>query len=109
MAGKIIMCAVCFGCAALFFAIGVYAKKIEKPMWFWAGSQVDPAKITDVPAYNRENGIMWQLYALWYLAAGIAAFWSSILAVVFLVLGCSVGIALLVSSYLKIEKKYSVL
>ncbi len=108
MAGKIIMWAVCFGCAILFFAIGLYAKKLKKPMWFWAGTEVDPATITDVKAYNRENGIMWQVYSLWYLAAGLAEFWNAVLAVVFLVLGCSVGIVLLVGTYLKIHKKYSV-
>ena len=108
MAGKIIMCIVCFGCAILFFAIGIYARKLKKPMWFWSGTEVDPATITDVKEYNRENGVMWQLYSLWYLAAGLAEFWNAVLAVVILVLGCSVGIVLLVSSYLKIHKKYSV-
>lgn len=34
MAGKIIMWAVSFGCASLFFAIGVYAQKLKKPMGF---------------------------------------------------------------------------
>lgn len=108
MAGKIIMCIVCFGCAILFFAIGIYARKLKKPMWFWSGTEVDPTKITDVKEYNRENGVMWQLYSLWYLAAGSAEFWNAVLAVVILVLGCSVGIVLLVSTYLKIHKKYSV-
>lgn len=85
MAGKMIMWAVSFGCAILFFCIGVYARKLEKPMWFWSGSEVDAAKITDVKQYNKENGVMWQLYSLWYFAAGIAEIWNSILALILLV------------------------
>ena len=108
MAGTIMMCVVCFGCAVLFFSIGVYAKKLDKPMWFWAGTEVDAKKITDIAQYNRENGVMWQIYSLWYFAAGIAELYSPILAVLFLVLGCTAGIAVLVASYLRIFKKYSV-
>ncbi len=108
MAGTIMMCVVCFGCAVLFFSIGVYAKKLQKPMHFWSGVEVDAAKITDIAQYNRENGVMWQIYSLWYFAAGIAELYSPILAVLFLVLGCTAGIAVLVASYLRIFKKYSV-
>lgn len=108
MAGKIIMWIVSFGCAILFFAIGVYARKLKKPMWFWSGSEVDATKITDVKQYNKENGVMWQLYSLWYFAAGISEIWNPILALLFLVLSCSIGIVLLVRSYNKIYKRYSI-
>ena len=108
MAGKIILWIVCFGCGILFFCIGIYAKRLKKPMWFWAGTEVDAAKISDVKAYNRENGVMWQLYSLWYFAAGVAEFWIPLLAVALLVSGCTVGMIFLVGTYLKIYKKYSV-
>ena len=108
MAGKIIMWVVCFGCAILFFAIGIYARKLKKPMWFWSGSEVPASQITDVAQYNKENGIMWQLYSLWYFAAGLAEIWSSLLAVIILVGSCTVGIVPLVYSYNKIYKKYRV-
>ena len=55
MAGAIIGCIIYFGCAILFFGIGVYAQRCQKPMWFWSGTEVDPATITDVALYNREN------------------------------------------------------
>ena len=108
MAGKIIMCAVSFSCAILFFAIGVYARKLKKPMWFWSGSEVDASQITDVRLYNKENGTMWQLYSLWYFAAGMAEIWNTIIALILLILSGTVGIALLIGSYNKIYKKYSV-
>ena len=107
MAGTIIMCVVCFGCAVLFFSIGVYAKKLQKPMHFWSGVAVDASRITDIGQYNRENGVMWQLYSLWYLAAGISGIFHSLLALVFLILGCTAGTAILVCSYNRIYQKYS--
>ena len=108
MAGKIIMAVVSFGCGGLFFAIGIYARKLKKPMWFWSGSEVDASQITDVRRYNRENGIMWQIYSLWYFAAGIAEIPNPVLALIFLVLGCTAGSILLVCSYNKIYSKYRV-
>lgn len=108
MAGKIIMWIVCFGCGLLFFGIGAYARKLKTPMWFWSGTTVDASQITDVTRYNKENGTMWQLYSLWYFAAGAAVCWEAAAAVVFLVAGCSVGLWLLVRSYQRIYGKYRV-
>ena len=108
MSGKIIMFVVSFGCAILFFGIGIYAKRLKKPMWFWTGSEVDPSQITDIRQYNKEIGIMWQLYSLWYFATGIAEIWNSILALILLVLSCTVGIVFLIITYNKIYKKYSI-
>ena len=106
MAGKIIMWVVSFGSAILFFCIGVYARKLEKPMWFWSGSEVDPASLTDVRGYNAENARMWIGYSLWYWASGAAWIWSKAAALILLILSCTVGIAFLVGRFHKIEKKY---
>ena len=95
-----------FGCGALIFGIGIYAKKLEKPMWFWSGTDEDPATITDVRAYNRENSRMWKWYSAWFWAAGVLWIWNEVVAVVVLALGCTVGIGLLIGRYLRIEKKY---
>ena len=89
MAGKIIGWVVAFGCAILFYGIGVYAQKLEKPMWFWSGTEVDATKITDV-------------------AAGVAQIWSAIAYAIILVLSCTVGLAILIRTYQQISKKYSV-
>lgn len=107
MGGTVIWLAVTFGCGLLFFFIGVYAGRREQPMWFWAGTEVDGSKLTDVKAYNRENARMWMLYSLWYWIAGIAWLWSSAVALIALILGCTLGIAVLVGTFLRIEKKYT--
>ena len=106
MIGAIIWYVIMFGCAALFYGIGIYAGRLEKPMWFWSGSVVDAAAITDVKAYNRENARMWKWYSVWYWVAGLAWNWSEAVALVALFASCSVGIVILVRTYKKIEKKY---
>lgn len=108
MAGKIICWIVSFGCAILFYSIGVYAQRREEPMWFWSGSKVGADQITDVKSYNQENASMWKLYSLWYVAAGIAEIWNSIAMLIILVLSCTVGVVILIHSYKKIYEKYSV-
>ena len=106
MIGTIIWYLTMFGCALLFCGIGVYAERIDKPMWFWSGTEVKPDTITDIKAYNQENARMWKWYSVWYWVAGFAWIWNETVALVALFAGCSVGIVILVRTYLKIEKKY---
>ena len=106
MAGKIICWAISFGCAILFYSIGVYAKKCDKPMGFWSGSEVKPEQISDIKQYNKENSIMWKLYSLWYFAAGLARLWDSIVFAVILIMSCTVGLVLLILCYNRIFRKY---
>ena len=101
MAADIIWYLTMFGCAALFVGIGVYAKRLETPMWFWSGSQVDPNSITDVLQYNGENARMWFGYSLWFWISGVAWIWNKWVAVVILMLGSTVGIGLLIWTYLR--------
>ena len=57
--------------AGLFTGVGIFAWRRKKPMWFWSGSEVKEEDITDVPAYNRANGIMWLIFSgvFWVSAA----------------------------------------
>ncbi|MEE0830236.1 MAG: hypothetical protein UIM26_02095 [Longicatena sp.] len=107
MAGRIICLLVCLGCGLVFYVLGIYASKLEKPMHFYTGTQIDANTITDIRQYNQENARMWKWYSLWYFVAGIVGIWSTFLCVAFMCLGCSVGIVLLVIKYHRILKKYS--
>ena len=90
----------------LFTGIGLYAWKRKKPMWFWSGSTVKESEITDVPAYNRANGIMWIVFS--------AIFWiSTVLGCLkmktggfLLIAGCFLGVPLLPFVYQRIYRKY---
>lgn len=95
-----------FGTAALFYCIGIYAQRRKKPMWFWAGAEVREAEITDVRAYNRENGRMWKIFSVWFWLAGAAMLWSAWAALLLLFLGCTAGIAILIGTFRRIDKKY---
>lgn len=106
MGDAIIWYLITFGCAALFYGIGVYAQKLKKPMGFWSGQTISPSEISDIEGYNRENSKMWKLYSLWYVAAGLAEIWSTLIAVVLLFLSCSLGLGLLIAHYKRIYKNY---
>ena len=98
----------CLGCAALFYGIGIWADKSEKPVHFWSGSKVDPATIADVDSYNHDNAVMWKVYSVAYWIAGVLAFFDHcmIYATVLLILACFPGMFFLVRQYMRIEKRY---
>ena len=112
VAGAIIMAICCFGCAALFYAIGAWAAKARKPVSFWSGIKVDADKVKDIPAYNRANAVMWKVYSIPYWTCGIFGSLGflgdvfTIVSAVILFLACVPGLILLVRRYHKIEKLY---
>ena len=65
----------------LFTGLGIFAWKRKKPMWFWSGSTVEDWEITDIPAYNRANGIMWLCYSAVFWVSALLRLngWSNIL------------------------------
>lgn len=108
MIDTIIMLICTWGCAALFFLLGVYAAHRRKPMWFWSGSKVSPAEISDIPAYNRANGRMWKLYSIPYWLSGGLYFWSPVVSTIVLLAGAMFGIIVLVLAYRRIERRYRI-
>ena len=106
MAGTVIFITTAWGCAALFFGMGIFAERREKPMWFWSGDSGKDINVTDVKAHNRAHGIMWKRYSIWFWLSGAVYFFSAMAAVVIMILSCTVGIFGLFRDYNKIEKKY---
>lgn len=92
--------------SALFTGIGIYAWKRKKPMWFWSGSTVDEAEISDIPAYNRANGIMWICYSAVFWFSTLLGFFRIDAAGIFLSVGCLAGIPFLIIAYGRIYRKY---
>ena len=68
--GLIIMGMCCFGCAVLFLCIGIHMQRSEKPVHFWAGSEIKPEWVKDIRGYNHENSRIWKCYAIPYFIAG---------------------------------------
>ena len=103
---NIIWLVIMIPCSFLFTGIGIYAIRRKKPMWFWSGSTVKESEITDVKAYNRENGIMWICYSLVIWASTFLGAFNMAAAGIVLFIGCLAGLPVLVVSYNRIYKKY---
>jgi len=102
------MAVICFVCAAVFFVVGAWADRRKTPMHFWLGSTVAPESIRDIPAYNRENAVMWCVYGLSFVGCGLAALWSMAVAGV-LTMVCGLGgLFVLIFWYSRILRKYKV-
>ena len=103
---KVIWLVITIPCSLLFTGIGIYAWRRRKPMWFWSGSSVKEEEITDVKAYNRENGIMWICYSAVFWISTVMGIWNVSTAGIVLAVGCLGGIPLLVIAYNRIYRKY---
>lgn len=81
-------------------------------MHFYAGTEVDPRTVRDIPAYNRENARMWKLYSIPYWLAGFFGIfglfqnWIAVLCGVCILIACTVGIWWLLREYRRIARKY---
>ena len=103
---KVIWLVITIPCSLLFTGIGIYAWRRRKPMWFWSGSSVREEEITNVKAYNRENGIMWICYSAVFWISTIMGIRSVSIAGIVLAVGCLGGLPLLVIAYNKIYRRY---
>lgn len=95
------------GAGALFTGIGLYAMRRKELMWFWSGTTVLSAEITDIAAYNRANGVMWLAYSLLYWIAGLLGVWSPAVGGIVLGVAGIAGTAALVLVYGRIYRKYA--
>ena len=75
-------------------------------MWFWSGKTVKETEISDITAYNHANGIMWIVYSIIYWMAAFAGIWNSIAALDLIIVGCVIGIPVLVVVYNRIYARY---
>lgn len=104
--GLIIMVVCCWGSAGLFCGIGLWAEHCKKPIHFWSGTKIDPETVTDIPAYNHANAVMWELYSIPYWLAGVCSFYSELCAGILIMLASVPGLAYLFWQYGRIEKEF---
>jgi uncharacterized protein YneF (UPF0154 family) len=104
--GNIFMAGVCWFCAIIFGSMALWAHKRKTPMHFWSGSKVHPDEITDIPAYNRENAMMWGAYAAFMVVAGLASLFNSTVGIALLLIALLPGIIVLMFVYRRIYNKY---
>lgn len=58
-------------CSLLFGVCALWIYKRRKPINFFHGTVIEPKEITDIPAYNRANALMWTIYAACFVLTGI--------------------------------------
>jgi hypothetical protein len=92
--------------SAFFTVFGIYAWKRKQPMWFWSGTTVRENEISDIPAYNRANGIMWISYSLVFWIGSILGLFQIDIAGIVVTVGCLAGIPVLVMVYREVYAKY---
>ncbi len=92
--------------ATLFTGLGVYAWRRSKPMWFWSGRPVKEREISDIPAYNRANGILWIGFSAVFWLSAILGWFRIGLAGIVVAAGTLGGIPMLIWIYQKIYHKY---
>lgn len=95
-------------CGAIFVLLGFACFKSRKPINFWSGTEVKKQELTNVKKYNFANGVMWCIYSSFFWIAGLAAVINSTVSIVFIVLGCTVGIVGLLLGYGWIKRRYFV-
>lgn len=90
----------------LLTGIGIYAWRRKQPMWFWSGSTVKASEISDIPAYNRANGIMWLAFSAILWISTILGAVNMKAGGIALIAGCAVGVPALPAVYTRIYRKY---
>lgn len=93
--------------SALLTGLGIYAWRRKQPMWFWSGSTVKEEEISDIPAYNRANGIMWIVFSLVFWVSTFLGFVSVRAAGLIVIIGCVLCVPGLPIAYGIIYRKYS--
>ena len=110
--GAVVMAVCCFGCAVLFGCIGINAAKSNRPVNFWAGTNVPAEKVRDLYGYNHACSLMWKIYAVPYWIAGIFGCLGVIgdafiiVSAVLLFIAGVPGVAWLIYRYKRMEKQY---
>jgi len=92
--------------SALFTGIGIFAWRRKKPMWFWSGTTVSEEEISNVPTYNRANGIMWIAYSAIYWASTILGLAQIKAGAICLTVGAVAGIPALIVAYSLIYARF---
>ena len=93
--------------SAFITGIGIYAWRRKKPMWFWSGTKVRESEITDVPAYNRANAIMWICYSALFWLSTFLGLWNETAGGILLIAVCLISAPILPIVYGKIYNRYS--
>ena len=75
-------------------------------MWFWSMPTVEEEEISDIPAYNRANGIMWIVFSIPLWLSAFLGSRHAIISLILIILSCVIGLPILMIVYKRIYAKY---
>ena len=105
MAEKVIMILCCVLCGLPFWILAAVGRKGKEPLNFWSGDESLKAKIEDVAAYNNAMGKMYFVYVSVFILSAVLAFFSMAVAVILLILNCTLGLFLIYKCYGRIVRR----
>ena len=106
MGNNIIWLVIMIPVSLVFTALGIYAWRRKQPMWFWSGSTVNESEISDIPAYNRANGMMWLAFSAVLWISTILGAMNMKAGGIILLAGSFLGVVLLPVVYGRIYRTY---
>jgi hypothetical protein len=96
----------CWICALIIGAIAIWVAKRSKPIHFFAGTIVEPKEISNIPAYNRANALMWLIYACCFVVVGVLSLFNDITGLVLMLVLFIPSLIPLYIIHKKIYNKY---
>ena len=107
MSYNIVFAIITWAISLIWLTMSVIAFSKKKPINFWAGDYMKPDEIVDVTAYNRANGVMWLVFGLMFVVAGVVEIvWHEYLGMLLLLLLCVPGFLVLMLCYQFIHLRY---
>ena len=77
------------------------------PIIFWSGDNSLNDKVKDINKYNREMGILYNIYGLVFIIGGIFFLFFPLVALIIIISNSTLGILIVYLVYKSIIKKYS--
>lgn len=107
MVGQVIGMICSILCGIPFLVIPKVEVFKNKPINFWSGDNSLNDKVKDINKYNREMGILYNIYGLVFIIGGIFFLFFPLVALIIIISNSTLGILVVYFIYKSILKKYS--
>lgn len=105
---QILFALICWICGGIFLIVSIVAYRSKRAVSFYAQMPVAENRITNIPAYNRENAVLWAAYSIPYFLIGFVGTTTDLsISGILLVIVCVGSIPALILAYQRIYRKYS--
>jgi len=92
--------------AVILIAVAIYHNRRKTPVNFWSGSIIEPEEITDTPAYNRANYLMWTFFIICLAVSVLFMLFSILIGSIVFGVALILGTVLMMIVHKRIYNKY---